>query len=101
MFCEVELRGAFRTDQFVVPRTCVRDGAVYLVNYKNRLVRRPVTLVFSQGAMSVVATGLEAGERLIVSDPTPAVEGMLVNPTPDIAIAERLVAEAAGEGDAR
>ena len=101
MFCEVELRAAPRADQIVVPRICVRDDHVFLVDDENRLVRRPVKVAFSQGAISVVADGLAAGERLVVSDPTPAIEGMLIDPTLDEAIAKRLVAEAAGEGDIR
>ncbi len=101
MFCEVELRAAPRENQIVVPRICVRDGAVYLVDDANRLVRRPVEIAFSQGAISVVSKGLVAGETLVVSDPTPAVEGMLVEPTLDGSIASQLVAEAGGEGDVR
>ncbi len=119
MFCEVELHGAVRPDQIVVPRTSVRDevvdtsdqddesatndwnGSVFLVNAQNRLVTRNVTVDFSQGAMSVISKGLDAGDRLVVSDATPAVEGMLVQPDLDTKMVERLVALAAGEGDVR
>lgn len=101
MFCEVELRGAARTGKLFVPRTSVRDNAVYLVNNENRLERRPVTIDFSQGGISVVETGLAAGERLVVSDPTPAIEGMLVDPTLVGEIRDNLIKEAAGEGDLR
>jgi hypothetical protein len=99
MFCEVELRAAPRPDQIVVPRTSVREGAVFLVDDQSRLVRRPVEIAFSQGAMSVISEGLAAGETLVVSDPTPAVTGMLVAPDVDQAVVERLVAVAAGRGD--
>jgi RND family efflux transporter MFP subunit len=101
MFCEVELRGTPRPGQLVIPRTSVRDGAVFLVSDENRLVRRPVTIAFSQGAISVVSRDLQPGESLVVSDPTPAVEGMLVEPTFDESIVQRLIAEAGGEGDVR
>jgi RND family efflux transporter MFP subunit len=101
MFCEVELRAAARADQIVIPRICARDGNVFVVDEDNRLVKRPVNIGFSQGAISIVADGLAAGERLVVSDPTPAIEGMLVEPTLDEAVAKRLVAQAAGEGDVR
>lgn len=101
MFCEVELRGAPRPDMVVVPRTSVRDSAVYLVNRENRLERRPVEIAFSQGGFSVIAKGLSGGESLIVSDPTPAIEGMLVKPTLDDQIRANLVTEAAGEGELR
>ncbi len=101
MFCEVELRGAPREGKVFVPRTSIRDDAVYLVNSENRLERRSVTVAFSQGGFSVIESGLVGGERLVVSDPTPAIEGMLVEPTIDAEIHAHLVEEAAGEGDLR
>ena len=101
MFCEVELRGEARPQQIVIPRTSLKDGAVYLVNGDNRLARREVTVAFSQGGFSVIKEGLRPGERIVVSDPTPAIEGMLVEPKIDIAIAQRLIAEAGGEGRVR
>jgi multidrug efflux pump subunit AcrA (membrane-fusion protein) len=101
MFCEVELRGAPRPDQIVVPRTSVRDNVVYLINRDNRLAAQPVEIAFSQGGFSVIAQGLSGGERLVVSDPTPAIEGMLVEPMVDTEIEASLVSEAAGEGEMR
>ena len=79
----------------------MRDSAVYLVNRENRLELRPVEVAFSQGGFSVIAKGLSGGESLVVSDPTPAIEGMLVEPTLDDQIRANLVAEAAGEGELR
>ena len=101
MFCEVELRGPPRSDKVVVPRASVRNGAVYLVNEENRLERRPVEVAFSQGGISVIDSGLSGGERLVVSDPTPAIEGMLVEPTLNDQIRANLMTEAVGEGELR
>lgn len=101
MFCEVELRGKPRVSRVVVPRTSVRDGAVYLVNNDGRLERRPVAIEFSQGGFSVIGEGLEGGERIVVSDPTPAVEGMLIKPTTDQSVLDHLLAEATGESPVR
>ncbi|MGI9455560.1 MAG: efflux RND transporter periplasmic adaptor subunit [Aeoliella sp.] len=101
MFCEVELRGPERADQVVVPRTSVREGAVYVVNNKSRLERRAVEITFSQGGFSVISSGVSPGDQLVVSDPTPAVEGMLVEPTLDGPIQKNLISEAAGEGELR
>jgi len=56
----------------------------------DRLRRRPVEVLFSQGDVSVIAAGLEAGERVVVSDLVPAVEGMLLQVQPDEALAESL-----------
>jgi RND family efflux transporter MFP subunit len=101
MFCQVEFRGQTRTGQIVIPRTALRDGHVYLVNKENRLERRAVKIAFSQGGLSCLAEGLKPGERLVVSDPTPAVEGMLVDPRPDEALQQSLEDEATGEGPVR
>lgn len=101
MFCEVQLQGQPRTGQIVIPRTALHDGHVYLVNTENRLERRPVEVAFSQGGLSCLTAGLKPGEWLVVSDPTPAVEGMLVEPIVDADAEQSLVAEATGEGPAR
>ena len=101
MFCEVELRGASRPNQVVVPRTSVRNNVVYLVNREDRLEARPVEVAFSQGGFSVIDKGLSGGESLVVSDPTPAIEGMLVEPMLDNQIQANLLSEAEGEGELR
>ena len=101
MFCEVELRGRPRTGQIVIPRTSLRDGHVYLVNDENRLEYRAVEVAFSQGGISCLTAGLTPGERLVVSDPTPAVEGMLIEPVADLDAEQSLVGEATGEEPVR
>ncbi len=101
MFCEVELRGAPRVGKTFIPRASIRDGTVYLVDDSNRLQRQPVEIAFSQGGISVIEKGLSGGERLVVSDPTPAIVGMLVEPKLNEEIRENLVQEAAGKGDLR
>ncbi|MCG8448747.1 MAG: efflux transporter periplasmic adaptor subunit, partial [Pirellulales bacterium] len=98
MFCEVELRAKPRTGQIVIPRTALRADQVYVLNSENRLETRTVEIAFSQGSLTCVQSGLTPGERLVVSDPTPAVEGMLVQPIVDTEAEQALIAEASGEG---
>lgn len=97
MFCEVELRGKTRTGRIVIPRTCLRGNLVYVLNEENRLESRPVEVAFSQGGLACIASGIVPGEKLVVSDPTPAVGGMLVIPVEDKETEELLIAEARGE----
>ena len=97
MFCAVELRAKPRTGQIVIPRTALQNGHVYVVSAENRLEVRPVEVAFSQGGFACLRSGLVPGERLVVSDPTPAVEGMLVEPTPDMQTEQALIAESTGE----
>jgi hypothetical protein len=82
MFVEVELRGQPRRDRIVVPRASIRAGRVYIAGVENRLVIRPIVVEFVQGEEAILASGLAAGERLVVSDLIPAIEGMLLAPLP-------------------
>jgi len=97
MFVQVILRGKSHQPRILVPRLAVRDGVVLVVDQDNRLRRRPVTVLFNQGQISVIEQGLTAGEWVLVSDPVPTVEGMLLQPTLDEELAATL-ALAGGEG---
>ena len=101
MFCEVELRGKPRKGQVVIPRSALHDGHVYLVSDSNRLERRKVEIAFVQSNLLCLKSGLQGGETLVVSDPTPAIEGMLVEPVSDDELQQGLIAEATGEGELR
>ena len=96
MFVKVVLNGNFRSRRLVVPRNAVRSGMVYIADKDNRLRRRAVTTLFSQGEISVIDQGLEAGERVVVSDLVPAVEGMLLRVELDQALNASL--RASGDG---
>ena len=50
-----------------------------------------------QSNFFVVESGLEGGERLVVSDLIPAIEGMLLGPMVDQRLSARILAEARGE----
>lgn len=93
-FCRITLTGEPRTDQVVVPRSAIRDGAVYVVDADSRLRRREISVLFVQGSFAVVSNGLQGGEKLIVSDPTPAIDGMLVRAKTDDELLSELIAEA-------
>lgn len=97
MFVEVLLTGAARADRVVVPRQALHDGAVFLVTGDGTLERRPVTLGYAQDGFAVVTDGLAGGETLVLSDLVPAVVGMALDPRPDDAARDRLIAEAGGE----
>ncbi len=101
MFVEVEVRGAAYEDVIVVPRVAVHRGAdgnpiVYVAGADNRLEFRPITRGPAQDDFVVIESGLEPGERIVVTDLIPAIEGMLVDPSVDEALGDRLLAEAGG-----
>lgn len=90
MFVEVVLRGKTQKPRLLIPRNAVRNGTVYVAGADDRLRRRPVEVLFTQGAYSVIASGLAAGERVIVSDLVPAVSGMLLRPRIDEELSAQL-----------
>lgn len=98
MYCEAELRGRVRKAQIVIPRSALHAEHVYVVDDDNRLRRRKVEIAFAQSSFLCVRDGLQKGERLVVSDPTPAIEGLLTEPVPDDPFQQRLIAQAGGEG---
>jgi len=98
MFVQVVLCGKPHRARLLVPRSAVRAGAVLVVDRDNRLRRRPVKVLFSQGWISVIDQGLTPGERILVSDLVPAVEGMRLQPIVDKALAAGL-STAGGGGD--
>jgi RND family efflux transporter MFP subunit len=96
MYCEVEISGKPVPNSIVIPRSSLHGGLVYLVSKDNRLVRRKVTKSISQSNFYVIEKGLKPGDRLIVSDIIPAIDGMLLKAEEDSALAKRLNDEATG-----
>ncbi len=102
MYVEVELRGQPKPGRVAVPLSAIRgDGFIHVVDADNRLRIRPTTVQFSQGDLAVIDSGPAAGERLVVSDLVPAIEGMLITPVEDADALERLQAAARGDGPVR
>jgi len=96
MFVQVLLRGPAQPDRLVIPRAAVRDGKVYLVDGDQRLRRQPVEVLFSQADLSVLDSGLAAGQQIVVSDLVPAVEGMRLEAIADQALGDSLLNTARG-----
>ena len=96
MYVEVEIRGRPRPGAVVIPRGALDGDRVHIVTADDRLRVREVELDFLQTNFAVVAAGLEAGERVVVSDLPFAVEGMRLAPVEDEAALAALVAEAIG-----
>lgn len=98
LFCEVELKAAETVSAIVIPSSALAGRIVYTLNQANRIEKREVTLGFSQGTFVTIESGLAPGDRVIVSDPSPAIEGMLVDPLVDSELASRLRVEAGDDG---
>jgi multidrug efflux pump subunit AcrA (membrane-fusion protein) len=70
---------------------------VYTVGNDNRLKIKKVSIAYSQGNLSVLASGLKSGEQVVVSDLIPAIEGMLLTPVNDKTVEQSLAKAAGGE----
>ena len=92
---EVELRGHPRSDCLAIPRSAIRGGEVYVVNSDKRLERRAVELELEQEKYVCIASGVSAGEQVVLTDLLPAVQGMLLEPRND-EVAGQLLREASG-----
>ena len=97
MYCEVELRGRPMPKSVVIPRSAMHQGIVYIVGPENRLERRSVTVDYSQGNLVSLKKGITPGEKVIVTDIIPAIEGMLLAPQTDNDLLTSLIANATGE----
>ena len=97
MFVEVELSAQDTEPRVVVPRSALHDGKLYVANAENRLEIRVVETGLVQGAFVEITAGLKAGEQVVVSDLSPAIDGMLLRNTTDQDVQGQLLKDAAGE----
>ena len=70
-------------EALVVPAGAVQGGRALVVDADDRLAEREVKTAFSIDDVVVVGQGLQAGDRLVVSDPSIAIAGMTVRPMED------------------
>lgn len=79
LFVDVEIEGRAVEEAVVLPRLALRDGGqVYVVDADDRLQIRKVEILREDRDQVVIASGLNAGERVSVSPLRGAVEGMTV-----------------------
>jgi RND family efflux transporter MFP subunit len=79
MFLKAEISGQTLEQAFVIPRYALRgSSSVYLVTESNRLITREVTLAQTDTKRAIVASGLEAGDRVVTSPIAYYVENMPV-----------------------
>ena len=101
MYVEVEVRGRPRPGAVVIPRGALHGREIRTVDSEDRLRIREVEVDFIQTNFVVIASGLEAGERVVVSDLPFAADGMRLAPVDDEEAQASLVAEAVGDTPVR
>jgi len=60
----------------VIPRKAIHQGRVYIANSDNKLEIRSVDIQLLQGDLVVIRSGIEAGERVVITDLVPVIAGM-------------------------
>lgn len=99
MHAEVTICAPPRPPEIVIPQAALNGGQVYVANADNRLETRAVEISHSDGAFAVVREGLREGDRVIVSDPVPAVAGRKLAVHNDPVAEARLIEQARGEAE--
>ena len=89
MFTEVLLQGRAKTF-YTIPRDALHENEIYIANQQDQLERRTVKNSQVQGAMVLLANGLQAGESLIVSDVFPAIPNMQLKTHVDTAVQQSI-----------
>jgi multidrug efflux pump subunit AcrA (membrane-fusion protein) len=84
----------------VLPRKAIHQGRIYLAKSDNLLEIRAVDILHKQGELVVIGGGVKAGEKVIVTDVIPVLEGLPLNPL-EAAGYEKLLEEAALQGQMR
>lgn len=96
MFVEVLLSASPITG-VVVPRNALHGGQVYLADADNRLQIVPAQPRLLQGEIALFTDGIVAGSQVVVSTPSPLVAGLLLDPQPDGALMQQLLAKDAAK----
>ncbi len=81
-----------------IPRAALHQGRVFVVNAENRLEVRPVKVRARMRNLVIIGEGLKAGERIVLTDLVPAMEGQLLKPVPDEKTARMVIREATEGG---
>lgn len=82
MFVDVALSAAPVTG-IVLPRSALKDGLVHMVDDDNRLRMVAATPLLVQGGIALFDDTIAQGSRIVLSTPSPVVEGLLLDPHPD------------------
>lgn len=77
MFVDVQFAGPTIKEKFVLPRRALRDNrTVWIADSDGFLRIRPVDVVRLEREQVVIGQGLEAGEKVVLTTLTGAVDGM-------------------------
>jgi len=105
LFVQVKLTGAALQNSIIVPNSALHSRnennssqngqkIVYIVNQKNRLEMRPVSIKLVQNEFSIINSGIKEGEKIIISELLPAIQNMLLKVQEDTQLKQLLIQQA-------
>lgn len=96
MYTAVDLYAPSRS-AMVIPRKAVHQGRVYIADADDRLTIRDVNIQLIQSDLVVIDDGIEEGERVIITDLIPVIEGMPLQVSAADGFAKEMKQRAAGQ----
>jgi len=94
MFCEIEIFGKPLQKCMLIPRIAIHNSMVYTVTSDQKLKKVQIQPDFYQGDFAIIRQGLNPDTQLVISDLTPAIDGMSIKPIIDTQMRARILAEA-------
>jgi len=95
MYTAVELYAPV-TEILVLPRKAIHQGRVYIANDENQLEIRKVKILHKQGGLVILDSGVEEGEKVIITDVIPVINGLPLNPIEALEYEEKMARDALG-----
>lgn len=82
MFVKATIEGQ-KQPSWLVPERALHGDKIYLMNDENRLEMRSVQVSYRRDNQVIITGDLQQGEKVILNDILPAIEGMLVRESID------------------
>ena len=95
MYTAVELYAPAR-EAIVLPRKAVHQGRIYIAKADNQLEIREVNVLLKQGRLVILDGGVEEGEKVIITDVIPVINGLPLNPVEAVEYEKQLAEDALG-----
>ncbi len=99
MYTQVEFLTTAQ-DHLVIPRRAIHQGRVYVAMPDNKLEIREVNIIHKQGSLIVIDSGISEGEKIIITDVIPVIQGLPLKPIHALAAEEQLAQSALGHDGA-
>ena len=95
MYTAVELFAPER-DVIVLPRKAIHQGRIYIAKANNQLEIREVDILLKQGRLVILDGGIEEGEKVIITDVIPVINGLPLNPIEAVEYEQQMARDALG-----